>query len=254
MNTCSACEAPTDIALCPRCVARLTRALGQVPELDRELEITITRQAAQRPVSGGRSAETVVSFHEDASAIKRTLLAALARAVRAVHQPDPGTHVFLPAGVHHTLTGLSTWLSTRPRPTWLATHEDAAAFAEDIHDAVSAAWRIIDRGPDRRWIGPCDTGDCRADVRAIEGRTTATCRECGAEHDVEQRLAWMVESVRGLTGGAAEITATLRAVGVDIPATRIRTWASRRRLAAVSPGVYRVADVLDLNRPAEIAA
>lgn len=254
MNNCTACEAPTDIALCPRCVGRLTRALDQVAELDRELEITITRQAAQRPVSGGRSAETVVSFHEDASAIKRDLLDALARAVRGVHQPEPGSFVFLPPGVPHTLTGLSEWLSTRPHPTWLASHEDAADLVFDITEAVDAAWRIIDRGPDRRWIGPCDTGQCRADIRAVEGRRTATCRECGAAHDVQKRLGWMVSSVRSLTGGAAEISATLRAVGVEIPATRIRTWASRRRLAAVSPGVYRVADVLDLNRPAEIAA
>lgn len=252
--SCTACEAPTDIALCSRCIGRLTRALDQVAELDAELEITITRQQAQRPVSGGRSAETAMSFHEDASAIKRSLLAALARAVRAVHQPEPGTFVFLPEGVRHTLTGLSEWLSIRPRPTWLASHEDAADLVYDITEAVESAWRIIDRRPDRQWIGPCDTGDCRADVRALEGRATATCRECGARHEVADRLAWMVNSVRGLTGGAAEITATLRAVGVDIPATRIRTWASRRRLTAITPGVYRVADVLDLNRPAAQAA
>lgn len=132
---------------------------------------------------------------------------------------------------------------------WLRHQPEAAEAIRDLATAARVLTALVDGPADRRWLGQCgadtDAGTCDIDLHARLTATTATCRGCGARHDVRQRRTWLAEVARSYAYTAREIE---QAYGVR--AGTIRVWAHRGRLAAAGEvdgrPVYPLAAVLDL--------
>lgn len=281
--------------LCPACWADLEHDLTELyTSLWSDLDITLAGLGR----SGGspigivvRSAARGVGFDERAGDLKRQLHNALGTWCRVIHeelplvvecslcQTDQRRHAEGPE------QRLRTWLA-RPRrlpydridclAAWLGIHEREVRRHEavgelwqEIRDLVAQVRRIVDRRPDRQYLGVCSEllttdvvlGDdgidrCDADLYAIDGWPTIDCRQCGARHHVEHRRATLLDAVDDQLGTAAEIARALAAYGdIDLKVERIRKWYSRGQIAQHAPRDgdrwprYRVGDVRELLDP-----
>lgn len=167
MSECQRCERPVqDARICTLCGRDLERALGNVPMLEAELNLTITRQRRFTPQSdGSRGSETPVVFHVKASEAYWTLRNILVSWAK-FYAEECGAD--LPAD---TLAALSRFLLKRAE--WLRHHELALDAVNEITDAVRHAARLIDAPANRTTfgVGPCPEVDtsgthCCGEVRA----------------------------------------------------------------------------------------
>lgn len=245
---CTVCafDAPPGATLCRGCWAALAAALAQVPALAAELDTARARQAAARPRGGPRAAEAPLPWDERASRAHARLHAVLAGWTRVLvedhpHLPPPPPQAAAPA--------LAAWLAARARQ--LRAHPAADDVHHEITTAVDHAWAAVDRPPDRRYLGPCPTPGCGADLYALPTTATATCPACRATTDVAARTAALLASARDLLLTGPETARALTALGDRVTADRLRQWHARGRLAspAADPAgrrLWRVGDVLDL--------
>jgi hypothetical protein len=266
--------------LCPACWADLEHDLTEVvASLADDLDITLAGFGR----SGGspigivvRSASRGVGFDERAGDLARQLHNCLGGWVRVVYEDEiqPG----VPLTVADKTNCLAAWLGIHERE--VRRHEAVGELWHEIRDLVAQARRVVDRRPDRCYLGVCSAelgmldggGDahpgfppqpvyCDADLYSIDGHSTVDCRQCGTRHHVEHRRATLLDAVDDQLGTAAEIARALSAyANVELKVERLRQWYSRGKIAQYAPRDgdrwprYRVGDVRELLNPTRKAS
>ncbi len=157
-----------------------------------------------------------------------------------------------------TLQALGPWLAAQVG--WLRQQPDGPDAIAEMTAGIRNALRVIDRPADCKYAGPCTATitdpdglarDCDGELYARPGATTIPCPQCGAEYDVADRRAWLLEQAEDRLLPATELARAVDGLGVPITGAMIRGWVHRGRLTARGlPGypVYRVGDVLALVR------
>ena len=259
MTTCG-CGAPTGdgTTLCRACTTRLAADLDQVTWLERELTTVLARQAVYGDRAGGRSAEHPLPYDPRASEAAWVLRDTLTNVARALgpqppaNRPESAGDATKPSGWADPLgTGVSAARIARSLAQRLDTirrHPEAYLLADEVHAAVTQARRVIDRPPARVYVGHCP---CHTDLYARPGAASVRCTGCGTTYDVAQRRAELLEAAHDRLATATEIARLLKALGLDVSASRIRGYAHRGRLTPRGRNheddpLYRVGDVLDL--------
>jgi hypothetical protein len=254
---CSICGSPCgdQANLCRTHTDQLAADLATVPELVAELQITLTRQdRVTAEKHGGRSATKPLPWNEHASQrafeLNTTLNAwALDTSKLAEDERDP-----LIEQHHSDTAGVARWLGRNLRT--LRQHQDAGQALDEITDAIHEARRAIDRPVERVFAGPCGEPDeydqpCKEDLYAAPGKATATCRACGARHDMQVRREWMLENIEDQVAYSGLLAGLVTNLGVPIASSTIRKYASAGRIKVISVDsrrrpLYRIGDVLDI--------
>lgn len=185
MNNECRCGRPTrnDAYACDDCGDSLARALGDVPWLTEELEVTISRQKGvdYRGVGGGKGGKKaserpspVVWGASEAQGHLKALLVSWALFCEAegVRNSDPRTDAL--GEDDDNPDALSGWLLWRVDGLML--HEIAPDAIDEITDAVAKCHRLIDRPADAKFYGRCACGEW---LYAKPGMDTIKCRGCG---------------------------------------------------------------------------
>jgi hypothetical protein len=254
---CGVCSSPTgdDGHLCKLHTDDLLRDLQAVPELVEELEVTVTRQARiNAEKHGGRSAERPLPWNEHAAIVAsdlNTTLNAWALDTSRLGEDERDLLV----DHHYTDTkAVAGWLARNIRT--LRQHPEAGQAHDELTNAVREARRAVDRPLERVFAGPCgepdeDDRECREDLYAASGKATATCKACGARHDMAERREWMLSCIEDQVAYSGLLAGLVSNLGVQIGSSTIRRYASAGRIKVISVDakrrpLYRIGDVLDV--------
>jgi hypothetical protein len=238
---------PESSYLCVECRDDLGRALGDVPALAAELEVTLARQRRFETQSdGSRSTTDALPFDIAASNALHELHNELVGLVRLCIEADVSSRDYQSRGPGDTLSSMSSWLM------WRVDGMSALPYAADTLRLVQIARHcehVIDRPPDRTFAGPCD--ECGRDLYAIKGESSVHCAECGIEYELASRREWLLRVVDDQLATATEIARALTSLDVPIKAERIWQWKRRERIDTRGHDkrghpLFRVGDVLAL--------
>lgn len=255
---CAVCGRPVadQAYLCDRETRMLAVDLAEVPGLEPELEVTLSRQDRVGESGGGgvtkRSEEPLPysAVASEAGYVLTNTLTTWVRHVageRGIPGPQGGPVATVAA---RWLLGHVQWLRHRP--------EAAEAYGE-ITSAVGMVRLVIDRHGSRLYAGPCTTpGDngvpCAADLETRPGARLIRCRACGAEHDAQHRRDWLLQSAERQLLTATELSRALPLLlGRELNVNTIRTWANPPNQRLVAHGatiegwpLYQVGEVITL--------
>jgi len=145
---CGACHRTVrDYRLCDTCTDRLEQILAEIPALDRELELTETRQTANGPRNGSRSAEKPVVFNPTAAQVREDLRATLAgwcADLPTTRRKPVGSPVEqLVRHLFANLPSIRQWLN-------------ADTLIDEVTYATRQGWKAVDRPKDRTRVKVCD--------------------------------------------------------------------------------------------------
>jgi hypothetical protein len=206
--------------------------------------------------SAGNPDEAPVPFNRRASEARAELLTALTTAGDRIAKERK---MFKP---FNSDRALGPWLA-RQVP-FLRAHHEGAERVEYLLDALYQAARVVDRPPDRVYLGPCvghvgvaDGSEvrCTEELYAVPAKPEFTCPRCGWIYQLAERRAHLLGLTTGLQLGATDCARALAGLGLDVTASRIRVYASRHLIEPVQDedgnpvrrrghAVYLVADVL----------
>lgn len=249
------CGRPTrdEAYVCDTCADGLSRALGDVPWLADELEITITKQRGLPTEGGPAGSETPLPWHEAAADARRTLHGLLVTWARFCEEEQVRHSSYAVGLPEDNLPALSRWLMWRV--DGLTLRDIGPEAVEEITAAVANCERLIDRRPDRWYAGPCvqevEGSACGADLYAKRATGDVTCRSCGAVYDVAARREWLLAEAEDRLADCAAIARAVSWLGSE-PLThdRVRKWAQRGRLIPKGHDgrrpLYRIGDAIDL--------
>lgn len=195
---CQVCRRPSPNSIvCTSCSTRLGNTLRELPELARELEVTVLRQSrinTGENVRPGASGLSPILFHPPAAAIRDDLGTALHAYVRQVEEylPSAGFHSLLSGALKVSSTGRIGKLALLLHAALpsLSTALFLPEMVCTIHALAARAGKIIDLPADRThfYVGPCpeldaDGGHCVGDIwawfpRDVEARPLLQCNEC----------------------------------------------------------------------------
>lgn len=119
------------------------------------------------------------------------------------------------------------------------TKEWAPVLQEELHDALAACRKSMDRGGPRMFAGFCPTEtdgtECGTAVYAPEGRPEARCPKCKAAWDVTEWRGRALAAAGPATGTAAEISRMLSdpITREALPQGTIRQWVNRGKLTPI---------------------
>lgn len=237
MTTCT-CGRPTrnDAYGCDDCVGELSRTFAEVPFLVEELDVTLTGQRGKRPGAGTRSGNGL-PWNEKASKVAHALHEHLATTVRlctSQHIAHQSPYHGLPADDPDSMS------------RWLLWRVDGLAyspqFADILNRAAALADRVahvIDRPPDRMFLGMCDLAKiklCDGAVYATVGNPVGKCRECGMKYDAEDKRRSLEDALDDKLVTASEIAHLATYLGVPAKRDTVRKvvnqWHKRKRLLA----------------------
>lgn len=257
MTDCTACKRPTrnDAYGCDDCADELARLFADVPWLVEELDITLTGQRAKRPGAGSRGS-TGITWNDAAAKNIHALRAHLVDTVRLcvkdrVRHQSP--YVGLPANNPDAMARWLLW-----RVDGLTLNRGFAHTLRTARRIGDAVLKVIDRPPDRMFLGMCqfaELGLCDGAIYVIVGKAIGKCRQCGTEYDPEERRASLEKALDDRLCTAAEIAEL--AVYLGLPAGReqvrklVNQWSKRGRLKP-APGAnaagprFRYGDVAPL--------
>lgn len=226
---------------CDNCGDELARALGEVPWLDDELETTITRQQGidYRRLGGSkggkRDNERPLPGNWTASEARTHLRALLVLWTRLCHEEgvrssDPSDG--LPAD---NLSAISRWLLWRV--DGLLLHEAGSDAVDEITSAVAHCHRLIDKHPERQYLGPCAAcGNGRLYARPNSAH--AICDQCDTTLDAAAVRTRLLGELDDRLCTAAEIAQLSTYLGLkagrDQVRTRINQWHKRGRISSES--------------------
>lgn len=215
--------------------------LRRIPELFRQLEITITRTdsvRAQRDPGARTSGDKrpmIVNLRasDRRQHLLRTLRQAAARPPFAARAVSPAA----------AAAAILADLPTTARGT------GAVEWIERVQSAVTKAWGAVDSPAHRVFGGRCT--DCGAPVSAPAHLTVVACPRCGIPHDVDQNRDWMRRATAEYTGTAVELARLLPELyGAHIQAGTIRKWHERGQLIGCVEDrgtTFRLGDVAALH-------
>lgn len=121
-----------------------------------------------------------------------------------------------------TIRGAAAWLAKEPK--LLAAHPDVATFADQLHKVVRSVKKVIDRDPEKVFLGQCGgqvTAEggatmCEADIYAPPGRDVVQCQACGAVWDVRWRRDRLLSAVDDQLATPPEIARALSKLGQPV--------------------------------------
>ncbi|HEV7651355.1 MAG TPA: hypothetical protein VGP26_24660 [Actinophytocola sp.] len=286
VSVCQVCGRPSDLFLCHRDVGELVTALRslatggvlrmvevsrprwRIPELPTrmviahspgllaELEVTIARQHRFGGAGGRAGTEPPLPVHlaaAELAAVARNTIGTWARDVAELHP-----HLQLP-GTH---AAAAAWLATFP--TLLAEHPSAGELHEDITVLARRIRTMIDRPPDKVYLGICSARLqqvsarewllCPVDIYAERDKQVVQCPKCGTTHDAAWRRDRMLLKVDGQLATATDASRALSAYDCPVTASQIRKWAFRQKLTPHPPHPddprcyprYRIGDIRTL--------
>lgn len=231
MSASCACGRPApDAFLCKGCALRLERALGDLPALIADLDITLARQAVTGALDESRATKKdaqPLPVHIGAGEVVSNLRYVLVTSVRYLtearnlqHGPDCIQRKWHAPLVWRTCGGCG---QPEDNPTsmarWLLRHSDSIRLdpagpdiASDIHGITADIWEVVDlpttRG--RFKVGTCpeeyEGASCPGEVWAYLPAedlgiiSTLKCRRCGVEYEPRR---WKDVGARILNRGAA---------------------------------------------------
>lgn len=251
-----ACGKPSpDARLCRACTARLSRLLATAASVAGDLGDAVAR-LMRRGAGGKRTGdEQPLPLDLAASGVAHGLRNCLAGWVRVIKARVPDrSGPLCPACIHPscrairraswpagTVPSMASWLSGQLDV--IRQHEAAAEVLADVGAHVAAALAVIDRAPELHPAGSC--GECGSPLRAEPGADSAWCPRGHFNEGIAARRAARAAAADVL-GTAAEISGALERLGINVAASKIRTWAARGRIAQRPGGVYAMSDVLVL--------
>lgn len=252
------CGRPTEGYVCSLCLDRLSIALGDVPSVVEEVEITLTKQRAAALEGGAVSRETSMTYDvaaSEAQGVLRALLVSWTRMCAEEGMRSQDYHHGLPAD---TLSAMSRWLLWRV--DGLGLHPAGPDAVDELTDAVAGCWRVIDRRPDRKYAGPCD--ECQTDLYSTRARGQIQCKECGRIYDLEERRMWLLESAKesfvGTLVTSREASERLSFLDLPTPVGTIDKWYHRDKLVShgetIAGKKARLYSWEDVHRLAMVAA
>lgn len=215
-----------DRVICAHCAWLLKRDLAEIPDLDRELDVTRYRLSAVTATYGPTRGGGVkpLPFDPRAAEAALTLHQVLDRWAAHLERADPANR----ARPLHT-AGLARWLLHHHHE--LAARPDAAQATASIGSAVRDAWRAVDRPADRVYAGACNPPACSEQLYARPGQPFITCHVCGTRHDADMRRTAMQDDLDGRLLTGAEIARLAQYFGhvPDRERTRnlLKVWATR---------------------------
>lgn len=254
---CPVCLADTrDGLLCATCTATLRAALRSLPDLMRELRVTLTRQN-QGARSGGRgNGDTPLPFNVNASEVFYSVTHTVGTWIRDIDgNADPG----------RTMSEWCTWLLTH-MPA-IRRHIQVVQLYDELTYSIKIVRQAIDRTPDREYVQPCAI--CGHGVYATPGADTAACGECRRvaerdtdgnitgyvpEYDVQAAHVTRVAALRCALLTTTELCTAVEAIrGEPLSIKTIRSWINRGRLVSKgfsngpdATALYAVEDALAL--------
>ncbi|ALE05520.1 hypothetical protein AL755_08565 [Arthrobacter sp. ERGS1:01] len=212
---------------------RLTTHLNRIPELLKDLDITLTMQAKTGGVgNGGVSPKERNAFHIGASEVRSNYHSLLSRLCTIIDK-DLGRFEYVT-----DTAKLAT--KAKAHAGWLATHEEANDWAQELDDLARARNRMVDRQAEGKvFAGTCPTDsqgqDCGTQLYTNPGNSTARCPNCKATWDARTWRRDALQAAGIHQGTATEISRAISdPVTMDViaPAT-IRQWACRGKLAPI---------------------
>lgn len=165
-----------DADVCSWCSERASKALGDVPALEADLETTISRQTRFGADDGthGKGADPPSPIAVHAAEVRhelRAILVSWCLLYAEENRADPPTD---------TLAAMSAYLLRRVEH--FRHHDLAMSFIEEVTDAVDRCDRACDAPPRTIFVGPCPEDGCPGQVRLTLAReSTMACPECGAK-------------------------------------------------------------------------
>lgn len=273
---CVVCTRPVNGAnLCAHCLGTVERALGDVPALEDELNITSTRQSVTGSRNGSRSTTKPLPFNWSADHDLDDLRGTLVGWVRIIG-PDVEkiggptcqgwcSHMSCNAfgqevWPQDTLTSMSGWLLKHLNEIAQSDH------ADEIHDeigyTVQQSYRAIDRRADRWYAGQCrsehatdedtdeDNACCAVHLYADPSAEMFNCPNCRTTFNSNHRRTELLLLADDILESATVIARALSTLEHHVTPERIRQWAHRGRIIAHSVDLnghplYRVGDVID---------
>lgn len=225
------------LTICDTCTDDLGRALGDVPWLVEQLEITATKAKGvdYRGVGGGKGAkkpaERPLPVHwgaSEATTHLRALLVSWCLFCHDEHVTSSDTRLGLPAD---DLTAMSRWLLWRV--DGLARHELGPDALDELASAVAHCERVIDRHADRQYLGTCD-GCQLGDLWAKPGSQWATCDHCEIATAADEVRAKVIRGLSDSCQTAAEIARLSTYLGLRKDREKVRNlvnqWHKRGRI------------------------
>lgn len=222
------CGKPTGESsyLCTDCKDDLWRALGNVPSLVSELEVTLARQRRfEQQSDGSRSTVDALPYDVAASNALAELRNELVGLVRLCVDAEVSSKDYRVREPGDTCASMSSWLM------WRIDGICALPYAADTLRLVRVARHcelVIDRPPDRTFAGPCD--ECGRDLYAIKGESTVRCVDCDIDYELAARREWLLQVVDDQLATATEIARALTSLDLPVTPGRIRLWTHRERI------------------------
>jgi len=250
VSVCPICERQQDLGLvCHACVTVLERDLAEVRALMGELDVTASKQA--RIGGGGKGApareRSPINWGGvEAADVLTNTLTTWAR--------DVGGRTIVksrPAG-----PAVAACMILMRHIDAIRRHPAANELFDEITDAIKQARRAVDRPADRVYLGQCmvETPDedgrqvtCLAELFSRPQASEVSCRVCGAEHEVGERRAWLMQRAKDMIVTVKEAATFIGEVGgIKVSQSSIRGYLHRGRIA-YRPGVtngIRLGDLL----------
>jgi hypothetical protein len=247
-STLCGCGRPTagDRFLCGDCSDHYAQALGSVPGLVDDLEVTLAKQARFTDTALVPVHNTGLPYDQAASDSLHRLRAELVSLVRLCVTERVRSSDYRDRWPADTPASMSRWL------LWRVDGVAVMAWAADamtLVEVVAQAELVVDRPPDRVYAGPCDT--CRRDLYVDPGQDAVTCERCGIAYDLEARRDWLLDAAYDTLGTATEVARALSSLELPVTPDRVWQWRHRGRLTPKGHNLahqplYRVGDVADL--------
>lgn len=266
--TCTCGKETRDHAyVCSDCLDEVTKALGNVPWIVEQLDISLIKargidyaalgsdHLAHVPLAhvdidddGDKLADaaTTLPYYDAAAGGLANLRHCLAMWVRFCEEEQIRHQSPATGYPEDTLQAMSVWLLWRV--DGLAFNDLGPDVIAEITRAVGRCFAIIDRPAERRYAGPCE---CGRDLYSKPGAKITQCPACEKTYDVEAMQEWMRAGVSGRLVTAREGVTLLGRYGLPTAQKTVDKWHERKRLTergtnAAGARLYLIDDLISL--------
>ena len=222
-STCRCGKPARDSAyFCDDCAHSLSVALGEIPWLDEELDITVTRQKGvdYRTKGGTRASERpspVVWSASEARGHLRGVLVSWVRFCADEQVRNSSPHQGVP---EDSLPAISRWLLWRV--DGLSLLDIGPEAVDEITSAVAHCHRLIDRPSERQYLGQCQECDEEGRLYCRPGGAMARCNVCGSVVNAEEVRTRMLTELDDRLCTAGEIAHLSTYLGLKASRDQVR--------------------------------